>query len=229
MDLFNQQLGETNERIGIAPDAYLLIGFALEDTQALEGQISESPLLAALEKVILEAPLRRMITPGGYTMSVAMSNCGKLGWVTSRAGYRYTMHDPVYERPWPAMPPVLADIAQKAALKAGFADFQPDACLINHYGMGARMALHQDKDERDYAQPIVSVSLGLSATFHFGGFERTDKPLKLILNHGDVVVWGGASRLRYHGVLPLKAGLQPSNIPPLLKDCRINLTFRKAG
>jgi DNA oxidative demethylase len=204
----------------IAPDAFLLKGEALA---------YEAALLTALHDVIQATPFRRMVTPGGFTMSVAMTNCGKLGWVTARTGYRYTDYDPLNDLPWPEMPDAFAALAIKAAAKVGFADFRPDACLINRYNIGARMSLHQDKNERDYSQPIVSVSLGLPATFQLGGFERTDKPLKLLLEHGDIVVWGGSSRMRYHGVLPLKAGLQPADITPALKDCRINLTFRKAG
>jgi alkylated DNA repair protein (DNA oxidative demethylase) len=204
----------------IAPDACLFKGEALAHEQSL---------LHALHEVIQAAPFRRMVTPGGFTMSVAMTNCGSLGWVTARTGYRYTDYDPLTDEPWPKMPSAFQALAQRAAAKAGYPDFQPDACLVNRYNIGARMSLHQDKNERDYSQPIVSVSLGLPAIFQLGGFERTDKPLKLLLEHGDIVVWGGEARMRYHGVLPLKAGLQPPDIAPALKDCRINLTFRKAG
>lgn len=220
MDLFGQPTKDSTEQIILAPDAYLLPGFALNQTAAL---------LESLHEVIRHAPFRRMVTPGGFTMSVAMTNCGRLGWVTARTGYRYTDYDPLSDQPWPAMPRLLADLAHDAAAAAGYLHFHPDACLINRYNIGARMSLHQDKNEIDYSQPIVSVSLGLPATFQLGGFERADKPLKLILAHGDIVVWGGASRMRYHGVLPLKAGLQAPDIAPALKDCRINLTFRKAG
>lgn len=220
MDLFSQPTKDSREVVKLAPDAYLLPGFALDQTTGL---------LEALHAVIQQAPFRRMVTPGGFTMSVAMSNCGRLGWVTARTGYRYTDYDPLNDQPWPAMPALLADLAHNAALAAGYAHFYPDACLINRYNIGARMSLHQDKNEIDYRQPIVSVSLGLPATFQLGGFERGDKPLKLILDHGDIVVWGGASRMRYHGVLPLKASLQAPDTAPALKDCRINLTFRKAG
>jgi alkylated DNA repair protein (DNA oxidative demethylase) len=226
MDLFNQQ-PETHEVLCLAPDAYLLKGFALNAAQFSNLEFAQ--LLAALKAVIKAAPFRHMVTPGGFTMSVAMTNCGELGWVTARTGYRYTEYDPLHEKPWPPMPAIFSAMASQAAAAVGFKGFQPDACLINRYDIGARMSLHQDKDERDYTQPIVSVSLGLPATFQLGGFVRSEKPLKLTLAHGDVVVWGGTSRMRYHGILPLKSGLQAPDISPALKDCRINLTFRKAG
>ncbi|MNR76069.1 Alpha-ketoglutarate-dependent dioxygenase AlkB [compost metagenome] len=183
----------------------------------------EADLLAAVDGVIAQAPLRHMSTPGGFRMSVAMTNCGDYGWVTDRSGYRYDAIDPNSGQPWPQMPLALFELAQEAALLAGYADFVPNACLINRYEPGARMSLHQDKDEHDFRQPIVSVSLGLPAVFQFGGDNRSDKVARIPLQHGDVVVWGGAARLRYHGILALKAGSHP-----LLGDCRINLTFRKA-
>lgn len=157
-------------------------------------------------------------------MSAAMSNCGELGWVADTRGYRYVSADPLSNKPWPVMPPVFQQLAFAAAAAAGFADFHPEACLINRYEPGARMSLHQDKDEQDFSQPIVSVSLGLPMTFLFGGLKRKDKPQRIELQHGDVVVWGGEDRLRYHGVAALKEGEHP-----LLGRCRINLTFRKAG
>ena len=169
------------------------------------------------------APLRHMATPGGLRMSVAMSNCGQLGWVTDARGYRYVRQDPASSEPWPAMPPGLLQLAQDAAQAAGYPGFLPDACLVNRYLPGARMALHQDKDECDFTAPIVSVSLGLPATFLFGGNARSDKAVRIALVHGDVVVWGGADRLRFHGVAPLKDGEHA-----LLGSQRINLTFRKA-
>lgn len=180
-------------------------------------------LLQAIEQVTAQAPLRQMQTPGGYTMSVAMSNCGEFGWVTDRRGYRYQREDPLSQRPWPAMPPVFVALAVQAAAAAGFHDFAPDACLINRYVPGARMSLHQDKNERDMAQPIVSVSLGLPATFLFGGAARADKPLRMRLESGDIVVWGGPARLRFHGVDTLAEGMHA-----LAGGCRYNLTFRKA-
>ena len=181
-------------------------------------------LLPALDAIVLAAPLRHMATPGGLRMSVAMSNCGALGWVTDGRGYRYARRDPASGLPWPPMPPVFLHLAREAALAAGYADFNPDACLVNRYAPGARMALHQDRDECDFTAPIVSVSLGLPATFLFGGAERADKAVRIPLLHGDVVVWGGADRLRFHGVAPLKEGEHA-----LLGAQRINLTFRKAS
>jgi alkylated DNA repair protein (DNA oxidative demethylase) len=157
-------------------------------------------------------------------MSVAMTSCGELGWMTDREGYRYIDHDPESQRRWPAMPSLLSELAQSAAEAAGFAGFHPDACLINRYEPGAKLSLHQDKDERDHDHPVVSFSLGLPATFLWGGFRRSDKPKRLLLEHGDVLVWGGPDRLRYHGILPL-----PEGEHPLLGSQRINLTFRKAG
>lgn len=211
MDLF----GINPERQEIVSDVVLLKGFAVP---------VEITLLTDLASVIEAAPFRHMITPGGFAMSVAMTNCGELGWVTDKTGYRYDVLDPLTGKPWPEMPTSLMALAHEAAIKAGYVDFKPDACLINRYQVGARMSLHQDKDERDFNQPIVSVSLGVPAVFQLGGFKRSDQAMKLELHHGDVVVWGGESRLRYHGVLPLKAGNHPA-----FGEYRINLTFRKAG
>ena len=156
--------------------------------------------------------------------SVAMTNCGRLGWVSSESGYRYAEQDPVSGLPWPPMPGAMLDLARGAAAAAGFDGFVPDACLVNRYEPGARLTMHQDKDECDYREPIVSVSLGVPAVFMFGGLKRKDRPLRLALTHGDVVVWGGSSRLRYHGVAPLKAARHPFAGP-----ARINLTLRRAG
>ena len=201
------------ERLG--PGSIVLRGFAVAAAPAL---------LADIEQIIAQAPFRHMQTPGGWAMSVAMSNCGSLGWVTDRAGYRYQATDPDSARPWPSLPARFLQLAADAASAAGFADFVPDACLINRYAVGARMALHQDKDEVDFTQPIVSVSLGLPAVFQFGGLQRGGPVSRVTLTHGDVVVWGGADRLRYHGVLALKDGVHPQ-----LGAARLNLTFRKAG
>lgn len=201
--------------LSIDPGAMHLPGFALAHAPAL---------LAAIDALTAAAPFRHLTTPGGYPMSVAMSNCGPLGWITDRHGYRYTRTDPDTHRPWPAMPPLLQGLATAAAARAGFADFAPDACLINHYTPGAKMALHQDKDERDFTQPIVSVSLGLPAVFLWGGDARSDKARRIPLLHGDVFAWGGPARLRFHGIAPLKDGTHPAT-----GACRINLTFRKAG
>ena len=199
----------------LADGAAVLRGFALRD---------EAALLAALRAVTARAPPRRMLTPGGRRMSVWMSNCGELGWISDRHGYRYAPRDPLDDTPWPRMPASFLSLAARAAARAGFPGFLPDACLINRYEAGTRLSLHQDRDERDFAAPIVSVSLGLPALFLFGGMRRGDRPQRVALEHGDVVVWGGASRLRYHGVLPLQPGIHPA-----LGACRVNLTLRKAG
>ena len=198
----------------LGPGAVVLRGFAASDDRAL---------LAALEDVVARAPFRHMVTPGGFRMSVAMTNCGLLGWVTDRTGYRYDTIDPVSGRHWPSMPDCFLSLATSAAAEAGFRQFVPDACLINSYEPGSRLTLHQDKDEQDYSQPIVSVSLGIPAVFLFGGLKRADKSTRVRLTHGDVVVWGGPARLRYHGVMPLNEGHHP-----LVGGRRINLTFRKA-
>jgi alkylated DNA repair protein (DNA oxidative demethylase) len=198
----------------IAPGAALLRGFAWGVDEAL---------LQAVEDVITAAPLRHLVTPGGYTMSVAMSNCGALGWVSDRSGYRYDAKDPLSGKPWPAMPACFAELALRAAAEAGFESFHPDACLINRYEPGARLSLHQDKDEGSMDAPIVSVSLGLPAVFLFGGLSRADRPARYRLQHGDVAVWGGPSRLAYHGVAPLAEGEHAR-----LGRQRINLTFRRA-
>jgi alkylated DNA repair protein (DNA oxidative demethylase) len=211
--LFGGEPGARQQEL--APGATLLPGFALSE---------EAAILPALGEIVQQAPFRQMITPGGFRMSVAMTNCGALGWVTDRTGYRYDSRDPASGLPWPALPPVFAELAAKAASEAGFGGFAPDACLVNRYAAGARMALHQDRDERDFTQPIVSVSLGIPAVFLFGGCQRTEKALRVRLSHGDVVVWGGPARLRYHGVLALKQAHHP-----LVGAYRINLTFRKAG
>jgi alkylated DNA repair protein (DNA oxidative demethylase) len=199
----------------ITEGALLLRAFVDEEEAAA--------LMAAIDKVLAASPLRHMQTPGGFRMSVAMSNCGQFGWVTDRRGYRYQSLDPLSERDWPAMPEAFVALAARASAEAGFAGFDPDACLINRYEPGARMSLHQDKNELDMDQPIVSVSLGLPATFLFGGMARTDKPQRMRLESGDVVVWGGPARLAFHGVDPLRDGEHP-----LTGRCRYNLTFRRA-
>ncbi|MDX5362951.1 MAG: DNA oxidative demethylase AlkB [Pseudazoarcus pumilus] len=181
-------------------------------------------LLRAIEAVAQQAPFRHMHTPGGHRMSVAMTCCGALGWVSDESGYRYATRDPQTGQNWPAMPSIIRDLARKSATEAGFEDFDPDACLINRYVPGARMSLHQDRNERDFAWPIVSISLGLPASFQFGGLTRSERPLRVPLQHGDVVVWGGPARLRYHGILTLKDGHHP-----LTGTTRFNLTLRRAG
>ena len=216
MDLFDDLPPPTEGALThIAPGAVLLHGFAREDDAAL---------LQTIESVIAQAPLRHLKTPGGYTMSVAMSNCGPLGWVSSASGYRYAACDPLSGQPWPDMPACLLDLAQRAAVQAGYANFKPDACLINEYVPGAKLSLHQDKDEKDRRAPIVSLSLGLPAVFLFGTSSRKDRPQRYRLVHGDVVVWGGPSRLAYHGVTAMADGEHA-----LLGRRRLNLTFRSAG
>jgi alkylated DNA repair protein (DNA oxidative demethylase) len=198
----------------LAEGAVLLGGFAAP---------VEASLLDALDRVVAAAPFRHMVTPGGHRMSVAMTNCGAAGWATDRSGYRYEPIDPESGRPWPEMPGVFADLAARAAAAAGFEGFAPDACLVNRYAPGARLSLHQDRNERDLGAPIVSVSLGLPAIFLFGGPTRTGPLRRVALRHGDVAVWGGPARLAFHGVQPLAEGGHP-----VLGRRRINLTFRRA-
>lgn len=213
LELFDTPAQDPCQRLGAA--AMVLRGFALPGVPELVQAI------AAIEAA---SPFRHMVTPGGFTMSVALTNCGALGWTTDRHGYRYTAVDPDTGQAWPTMPEVFSQLAKEAAAAAGFDGFNADACLVNRYLPGARLSLHQDKNERDYGAPIVSVSLGMRATFLFGGLARTDPTVKVPLHHGDVVVWGGADRLRYHGVMPLKD--EPH---ALLGHQRLNLTFRRAG
>jgi alkylated DNA repair protein (DNA oxidative demethylase) len=185
----------------------------------------EAPaLLDSIAAVANTSPFRQMVVPGGHTMSVAMTNCGDLGWITDRTGYRYATHDPLTGRPWLPMPMPLLQLARKAANSAGFPDFTPNACLINRYATGARLSLHQDRNEQDYSHPIVSVSLGLPATFLLGTLRRTDAPRRIRIEHGDVLVWGGPARLIYHGVAPI-----PQGEHPLTGPFRINLTFRRVA
>ena len=193
--------------------AVLLRGFAASEAALL---------LEAVTAIAQQAPFRHLVTPGGHTMSVAMTNCGRVGWVSDRKGYRYDPVDPDTKLPWPAMPPAFLDLAVRAAADAGFAGYDPDACLINRYAAGAKLSLHQDRDEKDAWAPIVSVSLGLPATFLWGGKRRADPQRRMRLESGDVVVWGGPARFVYHGVAPLKDGDHP-----LTGSVRINLTFRK--
>jgi alkylated DNA repair protein (DNA oxidative demethylase) len=214
-DLLSQQpLLPRADLEAIGPQAVLLPQFAAEEAANLCAQVQ-----ALLER----SPWRHMQTPGGQRMSVAMSNCGRAGWVSDRAGYRYQSVDPCSGRPWPAMPGGWSALAARAAARAGFARFEPDACLINRYDPGARLSLHQDRNERDLSAPVVSVSLGLPAMFLFGGERRDDPVRRVALFHGDIVVWGGAQRLAFHGVQPLADGCHPE-----MGRCRINLTFRRA-
>lgn len=213
-----------------APDALPNPALSAADQQLGEGawvlreyaNAHIDPILEALGQIRRQSPFRHMITPGGYTMSVGLTCCGLVGWTADRKGYRYAEIDPETGQPWPPMPDVFLTLAQAAARRCGYDEFEPDSCLINRYVPGARLSLHQDKDEADFSAPIVSVSLGMPALFQFGGHKRSDRPEKIPLFHGDVVVWGGPDRLRYHGVLPLK-----DNPHPLLGSNRINLTFRK--
>jgi DNA oxidative demethylase len=198
----------------LADGATVLRDFATPEAAAL---------LDMVWQIAAVAPFRQMVTPGGFRMSVAMTNCGRAGWVTDRRGYRYDPLDPMTERPWPAMPAAFQRLAARAAAAGGFGSFTPDACLINRYEPGSRLSLHQDRNERDFAAPIVSVSLGLPAVFLFGGLRRNDRPRRLRLEGGDIVVWGGPARLAFHGIDPLAAGDDPLTGP-----CRVNLTLRKA-
>lgn len=213
LDLFG--VDAPGQRVLLGPAALVLRGFALPDVDEL---------VAGVARVVARSPFRHMVTPGGFTMSVALTNCGALGWTSDRKGYRYSGVDPDTGQAWPEMPAAFTRLAREAAAQTGFDGFEPDACLVNRYLPGARLSLHQDRNERDFGAPIVSVSLGMSATFLFGGNERADRPAKVALHHGDVAVWGAQDRLRYHGVMPLKD--QPH---PLLGRQRINLTFRRAG
>lgn len=210
-DLFaNQQHGT---RTALSAQACVLHGFALPEVDALLGDI---------DRIEAVAPFRHLLTRRGHTMQVAMTNSGRFGWCSDRRGYRYDTQDPESGQPWPALPETMLRLATTAALAAGFDGYVPDACLINRYAPGTRLSLHQDRDEDDRVAPIVSVSLGLPATFLFGGFARTDPTVRVPLRHGDVVVWGGADRMRFHGVLPVKPGRHE-----VLGEQRINLTFRK--
>jgi len=211
-DLFDGDLVARTE--ALAEGAVTLRQFAAPKAQRL---------FDAVVAIGLAAPFRHMVTGGGFSMSVAMTNCGRVGWMSDRRGYRYAPKDPDSKLPWPTMPEVFAELAGAAALAAGYHDFVPDSCLINRYVAGARMSLHQDKNEQDFSAPIVSVSLGLSTVFLFGGLRRSDRPRRTVLDSGDVVVWGGPSRLTFHGVAPLA-----DDEHPLTGNCRINLTFRKA-
>ena len=213
-DLFVPIVPLTPPREVMAEGALLLRGAALP---------FEADILTAIQAITAMSPFRHMVTPGGFVMSVAMTNCGAAGWVTDRSGYRYDALDPESGQPWPPMPASFLDLAVAAAKEAGYPDFVPDACLINRYEPGARLSLHQDKNERNFANPIVSVSLGLPATFQFGGQRRNDPVRKFALRHGDVAVWGGPSRLCYHGVPELKEGEYGT-----VGRIRLNLTFRGA-
>jgi alkylated DNA repair protein (DNA oxidative demethylase) len=210
LELFAREPG----RLALGDGAVLMQGVAVADPAAL---------LAAIADVAAAAPFRNMTTPGGFTMSVAMTNCGSAGWVSDARGYRYDRTDPESGRSWPPLPPLVSTLGRRAAAAAGFPGFVPDACLVNRYDPGARLSLHQDRNERDLDAPVVSISLGLPATFQWGGLTRATHPRRVPLAHGDVVVWGGPARLTFHGVLPLVDGDHP-----LAGRHRYNLTLRAA-
>ncbi len=202
------------------PEARLSLG---EGITLLRGFANTRQLMPLIEGIAAQAPFRHLVTPGGQTMSVAMTNCGPVGWVSDRSGYRYSSRDPLTDRDWPALPPEFERLALDAAREGGFPDFVPDACLINRYEPGARLTAHRDADEQNFAQPIVSVSIGLPASFAFYGLARGGKGRTVPLSDGDVLVWGGPARLVYHAVRPLKPGHHP-----LTGGLRYNLTFRHA-
>jgi alkylated DNA repair protein (DNA oxidative demethylase) len=212
MNTLEMHFSDGAERVRLGEGITLLRRFA--DT---------SSLMPHIERVAARAPFRHLVTPGGQTMSVAMTNCGPLGWVSDRSGYRYSSRDPNTGLDWPAMPEAFLRMALDAASACGFPDFVPDACLINRYSAGARLTAHRDADEQNFAQPIVSVSLGIPASFAFYGLTRGGKGKTVTLLDGDVLVWGGPSRLAYHAVRPIKPGLHP-----LTGAFRYNLTFRHA-
>lgn len=211
-DLFNLA-PPVGARTPLGPQAAVFHGFALSRVRGL---------LEGIDAVARASPFRFLTTPGGHVMSVAMTGCGRFGWVSEPTGYRYAERSPETGARWPPIPPAFQELAAAAAAAAGFPDFAPDACLVNRYLPGSRLTLHQDRHERDAWAPIVSVSLGLRATFLFGGLERADRPRRVALHHGDVVVWGGVDRLCYHGVMPLERATHP-----VLGEQRLNLTFRK--
>ncbi|MBM3816620.1 MAG: DNA oxidative demethylase AlkB [Actinobacteria bacterium] len=205
-------LFSATDSVEVAPGVVLFRGAVESAAEAL---------LSEIEQIVAVSPLRRVMTPMGKPMSVEMTNCGSVGWVSDRMGYRYESIDPVTNQPWPTMPALFADAATEFASLAGYRDFVPDVCLINRYSPGSKMGLHQDRDENDFSQPIVSVSLGLPITFKIGGQRRTDPTVSTKLQHGDVVVFGGPARLAFHGVGTLRRGTHP-----LTGANRYNLTIR---
>lgn len=208
------ELPDHRANVALEPGAVVLHAFAVDEAPAL---------LAAIEAVAQASPWRHMTTARGWRMSVAMTNCGNAGWLSDPSGYRYDAIDPQTKRQWPALPSAFADLAVRAADAAGFEHFEPDACLINRYEPGARLSLHQDRNERDFSAPIVSVSIGVPATFLWGGATRAARPRKVRLEHGDVVVWGAEARMNFHGIDTLRADAHA-----LTGDIRFNLTFRRA-
>lgn len=214
-DLFSDYRPNPASAQSVLPDAWLLRHYLAA---------CEDELLLRLSEVLQSAPLQQMSLASGGKMSVQTSSCGEFGWISDQCGYRYSKLNPQTGTSWPEMPALFRRFAQEAAAEVGFGGFCPDSCLINCYPIGARMGLHQDRNERDLSQPIVSLSLGLPASFQFGGFARSGARTRVELGHGDLLVWGGQARMRFHGVLALKAGHHPR-----LGERRINLTFRKAG
>jgi alkylated DNA repair protein (DNA oxidative demethylase) len=216
-ELFSGAIGDaqgSTASVALGARAVLLRGFS---------RACAPELIAAIGAIDAVSPFRHMVTPGGWAMSVALTNCGQIGWITDRTGYRYDAIDPANGRNWPAMPRAFAELAAAAADAAGFGGFRPDACLVNRYAPGARLSLHQDRNERDFDQPIVSVSLGLPAIFLWGGQARADRVRRIPLIHGDVMVWGGPDRLAFHGVHALAEGEHE-----LTGAYRFNMTFRRA-
>lgn len=209
--IFNQHF------VSVAEGAVLFGKYALPAADQL---LTEIKRLSAL------SPFRKMLTPGGKRMSVSMTNCGRLGWISDDRGYRYSERDPVTNRDWPEMPESFRQLAKQASVAAGYFAFDPDCCLINRYEPGSRMSMHQDRDEKDQQAPIVSISLGLNARFLFGGLKREDATRCFLLTHGDVLVWGGPSRLCFHAIQTIKEDILPEGVHEM---CRYNLTFRKAG
>ncbi|KGM54366.1 alpha-ketoglutarate-dependent dioxygenase [Lysobacter daejeonensis GH1-9] len=216
-DLFGSVSSDSGAtaREALSDGAWVLRGFALDHAESL---------LQEVDAITRAAPFRHLVTPGGFRMSVAMTNCGRLGWVSDRRGYRYDARDPETGHSWPVMPESFLKLATRAAEEAGYQGFAPDACLINRYQSGSRLSLHQDRDEARLEAPIVSVSLGVPATFLWGELERGGRSQRVGLQHGDVVVWGGPSRMRFHGIAPLKSAWHPAT-----GEFRVNLTFRCAG
>ena len=211
--LFDEEPDASRTEV-LFPGAVLLHRYALK---------LERTFLDELDTLTKISPFRQMLTPGGRKFGVHNTSCGEVGWISDARGYRYVSIDPVSEQPWPTMPREFQQLATDAAEEGGFKHFIPDSCLVNRYAPDIKMSLHQDKDEADFSQPIVSVSLGMSATFVFGGLQRSDKLRRIDLHHGDVLVWGGPARLLFHGIQSIKD--QPH---PIMGAQRINLTFRRA-
>lgn len=208
-DLFSNNRPPIEE---IYPDLFVLANF-----------VDTNPLMVQVERITKVSPFRKMMTPNGHYTGVALTNCGDFGWTSDRNEYRYSSSDPLNNQPWLAIPESFKALAKNAAHVAGFKDFEPDACLINQYLIGTKLGSHQDKNEKDFSQPIVSVSIGLSAVFQIFGNQRAGQAINYRLYDGDVVVWGNSARLCYHGVRTLSA----AELDPTCQQ-RINITFRKS-